>query len=298
MTGPDVLVAGAAGGSQGSTGNHVTRLLLDRGVPVRAFVHRSDERSERVRALGADVVEGDLLDLRSVRAAMAGVRRAFFTYPVQGGLLDATATFASAARDAGVDRVVNLSQLLAADGIQPTPHQQRHWLAERMFDWAGVGAVHLEAVIFYENLHAMARGSLPAAGALALPWGPQSTPIPMVAAEDVARVTVAVLTGPDLPNGTVLPLVGSVVTVGEILDVFSQVLGHPVPYRELTDDEWVAAISDAQINSAALEHLVYLWRYLRTRPRIEVPDTIEHFAGAKPASLLEFLRARREAFTA
>src|SRR5262245_10001239 len=91
MTGPDILVTGAAGGRQGSTGNHVTRMLLDRGVSVRAFVHSSDERSERIRALGADVVEGDLSDLRSVRAAMAGVRRAFFTYPVQDGLLEATA---------------------------------------------------------------------------------------------------------------------------------------------------------------------------------------------------------------
>jgi uncharacterized protein YbjT (DUF2867 family) len=297
MSGADILVTGAAGGRQGSTGNHVTRMLLDRGVSVRAFVHRSDERSERIRALGADVVEGDLSDLRSVRAAMAGVRRAYFTYPVQGGLLEATATFASAARDAGVDRVVNLSQLLAADGVQPTPHQQRHWLAERMFDWAGVGAVHLDAVVFYENLYAMARGSLAAAGVLALPWGPESTPIPMVAAEDVARVAAAVLTGPDLPNGTVLPLIGSVVTVSEILDVFGQVLGRPVPYRELTDDEWVAAVADAQINSTAVEHLVHLWRYLRTRPRGDVPDTIKDLTGAEPTSLLEFLHARREVFT-
>src|SRR5262245_50236499 len=140
-----ILVSGAAGGRQGSTGHHVARLLLERGVPVRGFVHRADARAERLHRLGAEIVGGDFLDLASVRAARAGVRRALFSYPVQEGLLDATAIFAPAARDADVELVVNLSQLLARPDIQPTPHQQRHWLSEQVLDWANVGAVHLDA---------------------------------------------------------------------------------------------------------------------------------------------------------
>src|SRR5437764_12687433 len=136
MSESPILVTGAAGGrrqgpsAQGSTGFHVTRLLLERGEPVRALVHRFDERSDEVRALGAEVVVGDLLELASVRAAVDGVTRGYVTYPVQAGLLEATANLAVAARDAGVQRVVNLSQLLARDtgGVQPTPHQNRHWL--------------------------------------------------------------------------------------------------------------------------------------------------------------------------
>ena len=115
-----ILVTGAAGGSQGSTGFHVTRLLRDKGRPVRAFVHRLDERSDRLRALGAEIVEGDLRDFRSVAAAVNGIRRAYFAYPVQEGLLDAAATFAAAARSAGVEQVVNLSQWLQSGGEQPT----------------------------------------------------------------------------------------------------------------------------------------------------------------------------------
>ena len=115
-----ILVTGAAGGIQGSTGFHVTRLLLDKGWPVRAFVHRLDDRSDRLRTLGAEVVDGDLRDFRSVAAAMGGIRRAYFAYPVQEGLLDAAATFAAAARSAGVEQVVNLSQWLQEGGEQPT----------------------------------------------------------------------------------------------------------------------------------------------------------------------------------
>src|ERR1700722_11303959 len=182
-----ILVTGAAGGIQGSTGFHVTRLLLDKGRPVRAFVHRLDERSDRLRALGADVVEGDLRDFRSVADALDGIRQAYFTYPVQEGLLEAAATFAAAARLAGVEQVVNLSQWLQPTGEQPTPHQARHWLVEQIFDWADVGAVHLDATVFYENLCTWAGASLAHAGVIALPWGPESTAIPLVSAQDVAR---------------------------------------------------------------------------------------------------------------
>ena len=48
-----VLVTSAAGGRQGKTGRHVCEMLLARGVPARAFVHKIDAHSEHLRALGA-----------------------------------------------------------------------------------------------------------------------------------------------------------------------------------------------------------------------------------------------------
>ena len=199
-----------------------------RAGPVRAFVHRLDERSDRLRTLGAEIVEGDLRDFRSVAAAPGGIRRAYFAYPVQEGLLDAAATFAAAARSAGVEQVVNLSQWLQPGGEQPTPHQARHWLVEQIFDWADVGAVHLDATVFYENLRTWALLSLARAGVIALPWGPESTAIPMVGAKDVARVAAAVLTGPALSSGTVVRLMAGAVTNKEIAEAFSEILGRPV----------------------------------------------------------------------
>ena len=76
-----ILVTGAAGGTQGSTGRLITSLLLEQGLPVRALVHKLDSRSDELRQQGAEVVEGDLLNSASVQAAMGNVRRAYFTYP-------------------------------------------------------------------------------------------------------------------------------------------------------------------------------------------------------------------------
>jgi uncharacterized protein YbjT (DUF2867 family) len=304
MAKPTILVTGAAGGRQGSTGSHVSRLLSERGVAIRALAHRNDERANALRALGVEVVVGDLLDLSFVRGAMSGIRRAYFAYPVQDGLLDAAAIFATAAREAGVERVVNLSQLLQRHGDQPTPHQQRHWLSERIFDWAAIGAVHLDATVFFENLRALARGSLAAVGAVVLPWGPENTIFPMVSAEDVARVAVGVLTDKaEIPSGTVIPLIGDAVRVGDIAKTFGEIFGRQVTYREISDDQWAQNVAAAGLSPTVVEHLTHLWRFIRTRsPEFqqgyEISGDIRRLGGVAPKSLRQFLVEQQHVFAA
>jgi uncharacterized protein YbjT (DUF2867 family) len=141
-----VLVTGAAGGRQGKTGRQVTHLLLARGIRVRAFVHRLDDRSDALRTLGAEVVQGDFLDLHAVQQAVQGVSSIYFAYPVQEGLLDATATAAWAAREAHITRLINLSMLRPAPDA-PTPRMRQNYLSEQVFNWAGIGAAHVRAPV-------------------------------------------------------------------------------------------------------------------------------------------------------
>jgi uncharacterized protein YbjT (DUF2867 family) len=136
-----ILVTGAAGGLQGATGNRVVQLLIQRGFKVRALVHQVDERSARLRKLGAEVIPGDLLDPDLVRNALQGIKRAYFTYPVNDGLLEATAIFAMAARESSTELVVNMSQLQNTS-IAPSFPNLQHRLADQIFDWAHVGALH------------------------------------------------------------------------------------------------------------------------------------------------------------
>src|SRR6201995_3150910 len=203
-----ILVTSAAGGRQGKTGRHVSEMLLSRGVPVRALVRKRDERSERLRALGAEIFEGDFLDIRSVQRAAEGTSAIYFAYPVQDGLMDATAAMARAAREAKVTRLVNLVMLQSSPEA-PTPRMRQNYLSEQVFEWAGVGVVHIRATVFYENLASMVRQSLPAQGAIRLPWGGENTVLPLVAAEDVARVAVGLLTGPQMAAGSAVPLLGA-----------------------------------------------------------------------------------------
>jgi uncharacterized protein YbjT (DUF2867 family) len=284
MASGTVLVTGAAGGQQGRTGRRVTELLLHRDVPVRAMVRTLDDRAEYLRGLGAEVVEADFLDYPSVQRAVEGVSAVYFAYPVQAGLLDATVNMAVAARNAGVERLVDMVMLVSAPDA-PTPRMRENYLSEQVFERAGIGAAHVRATVFFENIHALATAS----GALTMPLGDESTVLPLVAGEDVARVAAAVLTAADVPAGNAYPVVGQLLTVKEIVDTLSAGLGRDVAYVNVTDESWAEAVG-GRINAHAVAHLSKLWATLRTRPQdVEVTDTIEKLGGRRPKTFAEFV---------
>src|SRR5437762_2707706 len=96
-----ILVTGAAG-QLGAVGRTVTGLLLDRGLRVRALVRREDERAAALRAAGAEVVVGDLLEPADVYRAVLGCRRVYFSMSVSPGYLEASVTMAAVARELGI----------------------------------------------------------------------------------------------------------------------------------------------------------------------------------------------------
>ncbi len=98
MADPVYLITGATG----TTGRAAVAALRHAGKRVRALVHKDDARAEALRKLGTETVVGEMLDLDQVRAAMEGVRGAYFVYPFKPGLIDAAAFFAQAAIEAGV----------------------------------------------------------------------------------------------------------------------------------------------------------------------------------------------------
>ena len=293
-----VLVTGAAGGTQGKTGRHVSELLLKRGVKVRAFVHKIDERSEHLKALGAEVVAGDFLDYRSVERAVNGVSSIYFAYPVQPGLLEATTIMADCARRAGVRRVIDMVMLVSTPDA-PTPRMRQNYLSEQIFEWAGVGAAHVRATVFFEQVRMMMATTIASQGAIMLPWGGLDTVLPLVAGEDVARVAAGVLTSPHVAPGSSYPVIGQILTLGDAIKTISKVLGREIRYIEIPDQQWRDGALARGVNAHAVEHLVELWRTLRSNPRgFDVPDTIQRFAGQQPKPFEAFVGEQRDVFKA
>jgi uncharacterized protein YbjT (DUF2867 family) len=291
-----ILVTGAAGGSQGKTGRYVSHMLLARGVPVRAFVHTLDDRSEQLRALGAEVVQGDFLDHASVARAVQGVAAIYFAYPVQAGLLQATAIMADGARHAGVSRLVDMVMLQSSPDA-PTPRMRENYFSEQMFEWANIGAAHVRATVFYENVRALARPTLSSDGTLRLPWGTDSTIVPLASAEDVARVAVGLLARPSLTPGSAFPVISEILSVREIVATLGRVLQRRVEYQEISDEQWRAGALAAGYNQHAVDHLSQLWRAIRTsREALAVTDTIVQLGGRRPKTFEEFVREERETF--
>ncbi|MFI1916442.1 NAD(P)H-binding protein [Nocardia sp. NPDC020380] len=278
-----VLVTGAAGGRQGSTGRHLTAQLLGRGIPVRALVHTDDVRATVLRALGAQVVVGDIREYATIRSALDGVRGAYFTYPVTDGLLDAAGAFAVAAREAGIDRVVSVSQL-AAGPQALTPRMRQHWVAEQLLDWADIGAIHLRAAVFHENLARIADTG--DGNTLTMPMGPPHTELPLVAASDVARVAAALLADPQLEADPVILLAGDVLTI----EAAAHTLGRT--YRDTDPDDWHRWALEFYGSHHAAEHLTKLWEIFRLLGEgtglYQVTPGIEQYGGHPPITLADF----------
>ena len=217
-------------GATGDTGSHTVEQLLARGHQVRALAHREDNRSKQLQKIGAEVVIGDFLDFDAMRTVLKGVRGAYFCYPIRPGILQATAYFSHAAKEAGVDCIVNMSQISAREDAKSHAAQD-HWLAERVFDWSGLTVVHLRPTYFAEWLLYLA--PMIRAGLLHVPFGTgRHAPI---TAEDQARVIVGILENPSPHGGKAYPLYGPVeFTYQGIADVLSRVLGIEVQYKQVS----------------------------------------------------------------
>jgi NAD(P)H dehydrogenase (quinone) len=288
------LIVGA-GGSHGATGNHVARQLLAQGLRVRAFVRQADDRADELSELGAEIAVGDIRDYQVVRAALDGVQRAYFTYPIADGLLEATATFAAAGKETGLQSLVNMSQITArADHRSPAARQ--HWLAERVLDWSGIGVTHLRPPFFLENVLNIAAHTVRTEGKIYLPYG-QGRHAP-IAGEDIAHVAVGILTDPAAHRGkTYVPTGPASLSMTEQASVFSRVLGRPVEYVDIPVETWRQILSHVDVMTPWL--IEHLSRVAESHQRGEfdaVTDVVETIGGVLPQSLEAFIRHNNAEF--
>ncbi len=307
-----VLVTAATGDTGGAT----VEQLLARGRHVRALAHRKDARSERLQELGAEVVFGDFLDLDAIRAAVQGVQHAYFCYPIRPGIIQATAYFAQASKEAGIDGVVNMSQVSAREDAK-SHAMCDHWLAERVFDWSGLTVAHLRPTLFAEWLLYLA--PMIRAGLFHVLFGSgRHAPI---AAEDQARVIVSILEDPASHRGKIYPLYGPVeFTHQEIARVLSRVLGKDVQYKQVSMETWLQIMASRGQNDPAEHSARALYGEFEQKPEGRTGDSflIQHLreavidhrngilagtndvvrkiGGHQPTTLEEFITKHREAF--
>jgi uncharacterized protein YbjT (DUF2867 family) len=147
MSDQKIFVAGATG----DTGGAATEALLAAGEKVRTLVRKEDERSERLKSRGVEVLVGNLSSLDDVARALEGTFSAYFVYPIEAGGIQASVYFAQAAWEAGISGIVNMSQISARRNAMS--HAARdHWISERVFDWSGIPVTHIRPTFFAQWL--------------------------------------------------------------------------------------------------------------------------------------------------
>jgi NAD(P)H dehydrogenase (quinone) len=283
-----VLITGATG----DTGRAAVKESIALGLDVRAMVHGLDARSDALARLGAEIVVGDLLDVNSIRAAMAGVDAAYFVWPVKPGLIHATVNFAQAAREAGVGTVVNLSQRSAYRESKSESGRDT-WIAERVFDWSGVPVIHLRPTYFLEWL--LYPWQLPylRQGVLRMPVGKgRHSPI---AADDQGRAIAALLKHPEGHVGKTIALSGPVeMDHAQMAAELSEALGRKIVFQDLPVDEYAESIEAMGVPPYIVQHLRGAMIDYQNGVMSGADNNVEVLTGRRSMTVGDFARAHAD----
>ena len=234
----ELVLTYGAGGAQGAP---VAHELLRRGGRVRALVTNL-EKNRALEEAGAELLQGDLSDLGSVREATRGADKVFLMLPFSGGgnpLLYAQNAL-QAAREAGVKLIVLNTSGQTPEQETGLPMLDYRIHLEAMLRAGGVPNIILRPTAYMENfLGPWVLPRLQAEDVLAYPVEDDRA-VSWIAAQDLGRFAVAALDRPELAGQT-FDLGGpQALTGAELARAFSRALGREIRYEAISPEAFGA----------------------------------------------------------
>ncbi|WP_028967991.1 SDR family oxidoreductase [Sphingomonas phyllosphaerae] len=219
-----ILVTGATG----NVGRNVVDQLVSRGADVRALVRDPAKASFPA---GVEVVQGDLLDVDSLRAAMSGVSTLFLLNGVVADEFTQAVIALNVAREMEIERLVYLS-VIHSDVYVNVPHFAGKFGVERMIEATGMPATILRPAYYMDN-EITIKDVVTSYGIYPMPIGDKG--LAMIDARDVGEVAAIELVRREdaaepLPT-TYINLVGpDTLTGDDAAAIWSDVLGRPIAF--------------------------------------------------------------------
>jgi uncharacterized protein YbjT (DUF2867 family) len=219
-----ILVSGATG----TVGRQVVEQLVKRGANVRALV-RDARKAELPRE--ATVVQGDLLDVDSLRGALGGVSTLFLLNAVVPDEFTQALVALNLAREAGIERLVYLS-VIHSDLYVNVPHFAGKFGVERMIEKMGFNATILRPAYFMNN-DLTIKDVVLGYGVYPMPIG--SKGLAMIDARDIGEIAAIELLRREQSKGSLplerINLVGPDILTGTLAAaIWSEVLDRKIAY--------------------------------------------------------------------
>lgn len=257
-------------GATGQQGGAVARALLAQGVPTRALVRDPEgDKAQALAAQGAELVPADLDDQASLRAALTGAAALFaMASPTpERGADGETAhgqAIADAAAGVGLAHVV-YSSVGGVERHTGIPHFESKHQVEQYLQELGVPTTFVRPVFFMDNFPRFMTPTVQDGTVVVRMPMPGGVPLQMIAATDVAMVSVIALLQPERVTDGAVEIAGDELTGEQIAAAYGRRRGlagryEAVPTDGLDDDskamfEWFARPPAYQADFAATKSL-------------------------------------------
>lgn len=282
-----ILVLGASG----AVGSALLDELRGEGHAVRAAYH-SRQQTARAADSGQDAATVDLSRPGTLRPALEGADAVFLLAATGAELTRQELNVIDAAKAAGAQHVVKLSVWRADERL--TPIARLHRPGEEALQSSGISWTILRPNFYMQNFVRQMAGSIRETRSFSQPE--TKAAISFVDARDVARAAAQILTTAG-HEGHIYDVTGpEALTYDQAAAVFSQVLGSPVRFAGLPDEEARAEMLNRRLAAGYVEALIEVSRAYRRGGAERVTSVVRDLTGHAPVSFEDFVRDNIPAF--
>lgn len=274
-----ILVTGASG----KTGRAIISALVQRVEAVRGIV-KNTATAEKVRALGAEAVIGDMLKVEDVRRASAGVRAIYHIAPnVNPDEITFGKTAIAAAKAEGVERFVFHS--LCHSQIEALPNHWWKLRVEEKIKESGLNFTILQPTPYMQNVLGQWKNIMDY-GLYEIPYQP-TTKLGMVDLADLAEVAAKVLTTENTYDWATYELAGpEVLTQHDVLETIRRVTGREIRLEIIAREDWCKRARHGGMAESAVEVFYKMFGFMEEYGFWGNPGVLEWLLG-RPARRFE-----------
>jgi uncharacterized protein YbjT (DUF2867 family) len=254
--------------TSGNIGDHVARLLTEKGVAVRL--------------LAAD----DFRDSESLAVAFRGVKKFFSVSPFVESLAQLGIRSIEAAKRAGVHYIVRSSVMGAAEDAAIVVGRL-HGQVEAELRRSGIPHTVVQPNAFMQNYLAQA-ASVKAEDAFYLPEGDGA--MSLIDVRDIAAVAVAALTESSHEGKRYVLTGDEALSNREVAEKFSQALGRTIRYVDVTDEQAGESMRSGGMAEWTVHAMIEFTQIVRAGYAAVISPDVETVLGRKPFLFDQFLQ--------